>query len=175
MNFLDEVLVNSEGVLFQNNDEQILSLLKNKINFSQVQGSELSIQLRDDLETHGLELVEIRLHSVGQTAQEVLEKADQRIRETFQMGEVQEDLLLSIPDVSLYQPRGKYSFNFYQSYLKLHGMSFSYNISYDSILNAFLLPLPDDESYYFALYLSKPIRQGQTQYHFLICNIKKDQ
>lgn len=54
-------------------------------------------------------------------------------------------------------------------------MSFSYNISYESILNAFLLPLSDEESFYFALYLSKPIRQGQTQHHFLIASFKKDQ
>lgn len=61
------------------------------------------------------------------------------------------------------------------SYMKLHGMSFSFNINYESILGAFLLPQNDDENFYFVLNLNKPIRQGQTQYYYLICNFKADQ
>ena len=57
-------------------------------------------------------------------------RIDDKLKESLQLMDQEEELLVAIPDISLYQPRGKYTFNFYTTYLKLHGMSFSYNINY---------------------------------------------
>ena len=52
-----------------------------------------------------------------------------------------------IPDLSLYYPRGKYNISFFFSYMKLHGSSFDFIVYYENVINAFLLPMTDDENF----------------------------
>eukprot|EP00970_Alexandrium_tamarense_P020835 scaffold15735_cov193-Alexandrium_tamarense.AAC.2 len=58
-------------------------------------------------------------------------------------------------------PRGRYSIELYDSFLRLRGAKYDYKIKYDDISRLFLLPKQDDMHMAFVIALDKPIRQGQ--------------
>lgn len=58
-------------------------------------------------------------------------------------------------------PRGRYSIELYDSFLRLRGAKYDYKIKYDDISRLFLLPRQDDMTVAFVIALDKPIRQGQ--------------
>lgn len=58
-------------------------------------------------------------------------------------------------------PRGRYSIELYDSFLRMRGAKYDYKIRYDDISRLFLLPKQDDMHKAFVIALDKPIRQGQ--------------
>jgi structure-specific recognition protein 1 len=72
-------------------------------------------------------------------------------------------------------PRGKYTADLYKNFLKLHGSTFNYTIQYKNVVKAFLLPQPDSIHMSFILGFDKPLRQGNTQYRFLIFQFKSEE
>lgn len=58
-------------------------------------------------------------------------------------------------------PRGRYSIELYDSFLRMRGAKYDYKIKYDDISRLFLLPKQDDMHMAFVIALDKPIRQGQ--------------
>ena len=71
-------------------------------------------------------------------------------------------------------PRGKYSFNVYNNYLKLHGKTHDYKILFKDINRAFLLPKPDGAHMVYIISLKTPLRQGQTTHNYVVIQFKKD-
>lgn len=69
-------------------------------------------------------------------------------------------------------PRGKYTVDFHQKYMKLHGQSYNYTVNYRNVLKAFFLDEQDKELGHFVIGFDKPLRQGQTLYHFVIIQFK---
>jgi structure-specific recognition protein 1 len=84
------------------------------------------------------------------------------------------DVIVSFPDLPFIVPRGKYSCDLSINSLRMHGPTFNHIILYKNISKAFLLPKPDDVHMLFVLSLDKPVRQGNTSYHYLVMQIKKD-
>lgn len=64
-------------------------------------------------------------------------------------------------------PRGRYSIELYDSFLRMRGAKYDYKIRYDDISRLFLLPKQDDMHMAFVIALDKPIRQGQ-QVSFIV-------
>lgn len=58
-------------------------------------------------------------------------------------------------------PRGRYSIELYDSFLRMRGAKYDYKIKYDDISRLFLLPKQDEMHMAFVIALDKPIRQGQ--------------
>lgn len=85
------------------------------------------------------------------------------------------DLIVSLPDLPMVVPRGKYTADLYKNFLKLHGSTFNYTIQYKNVVKAFLLPQPDGIHMSFILGFDKPLRQGNTQYRFLIFQFKSEE
>lgn len=71
-------------------------------------------------------------------------------------------------------PRGRYTLTLYDTYLRMHGSRYDYQIKYDDISRLFLLPKPDDVHMAFVIALDKPIRQGQQRYQMLVLQTTKD-
>ena len=63
-------------------------------------------------------------------------------------------------------PRGRYSIELYDSFLRMRGAKYDYKIRYDDISRLFLLPKQDDMHMAFVIALDKPIRQGQQVSYF---------
>lgn len=76
--------------------------------------------------------------------------------------------------MQLLVPRGKYCFNIYNNYLKLHGKTHDYKILFKDINRAFLLPKPDGVHMIYIISLKSPLRQGQTAHHYMVLQFKKE-
>jgi structure-specific recognition protein 1 len=71
-------------------------------------------------------------------------------------------------------PRGRYTVELYDYFLRLRGQKYYYKIKYDDINRLFLLPKPDEVHMAFVIALDKPIRQGQQRYQYLVLQSSKD-
>ncbi len=49
------------------------------------------------------------------------------------IGEFAGEMIATVPEVTMTQPRGKYSFDFYSTFAKLHGKTNDYKILYKDI------------------------------------------
>ena len=71
-------------------------------------------------------------------------------------------------------PRGRYTIELYDRFLRMRGQKYDYKIKYDDISRLFLLPKPDDVHTAFVISLDKPIRQGQQRYQHLVLQTTKE-
>jgi structure-specific recognition protein 1 len=55
-------------------------------------------------------------------------------------------------------PRGKYTLDLYNNFLKLHGKTHDYKLNYKDINKGFLLPKPDEIHMAYVLQLKTPLR-----------------
>ena len=69
-------------------------------------------------------------------------------------------MIATFPQLSMVIPRGKYSFDLYSTFMKLHGSTNDYKIMYKDIQKCFLLPKPDGIHMTYILSLKAPLRQG---------------
>ena len=84
------------------------------------------------------------------------------------------EAIVSLHELPMITPRGKYSLDMYQTFLKFHGRTHNFKILYRCINGAFVLPKPDGQHIAFVISLSTPIKQGQTYYPFIILQFHKD-
>jgi structure-specific recognition protein 1 len=80
-----------------------------------------------------------------------------------------------IQDIQMITPRGKFDLYFTKNYLKIHGISFNYQILNKNISKIFLLPKIDKHNHIFVLQLKVYVTQGNTQYPYLIFQIDSDE
>ncbi|KAL7553052.1 hypothetical protein ACHAWF_016299, partial [Thalassiosira exigua] len=71
-------------------------------------------------------------------------------------------------------PRGRYSVELYDGFLRMRGAKYDYKIRYDDVSRLFLLPKQDDVHMAFVIALDKPIRQGQQRYNMLVMQCTKE-
>lgn len=76
------------------------------------------------------------------------------------LGEFAGEMIASLPNLPMIIPRGKYSFDMYADFAKLHGSTNDYKILYKDISKCFLLPKPDGIHMAYILQLRVPLRQG---------------
>lgn len=81
---------------------------------------------------------------------------------------IDQEAIVSLNDVPMVVPRGRYEIEFYGGFLKLHGKSYAYKVMYSSIVGVYSLPKPDQYHVNVAVHLEPPIRQGATFYQFLL-------
>jgi len=84
------------------------------------------------------------------------------------------DAIVSFQDLPLITPRGKYSLDMYEQFLKFHGRTHNFKVIYKNISRIFALPKPDGQHIGFIIGLTTPIKQGQTFYPFIVLQFRKD-
>lgn len=90
------------------------------------------------------------------------------------LGEFAGEMITSLPELPMIIPRGKYSFDLYSDFAKLHGRTNNYKILYNDISKCFLLPKPDGIHMAYLIQLKTPLRHGQTLHHFIALQFEKD-
>lgn len=60
------------------------------------------------------------------------------------IGENAGDSIVTLLELPLIIPRGKYTCDMYKNSLKLHGATYNFIVQYKHINRAFLLPKPDE-------------------------------
>lgn len=84
------------------------------------------------------------------------------------------DAIAVLNEVQMVYPRGKININFLKSIFKISGPSHDYKIQYNHINRAFILPKQDGVNMAFVVGLTTPMRQGNTNYPFIVFQIKKN-
>lgn len=69
---------------------------------------------------------------------------------------------------------GRYDIKVFQTFFQLHGKTFDYKISMNTVLRLFILPHKDGRQIFFVVSLDPPIKQGQTRYHYLVLLFNMD-
>lgn len=82
------------------------------------------------------------------------------------------EAIAHVPEIPMITPRGKFDLYMMKNLLKIHGPSHDYKIPYKNISRSFLLPKPDGHHIMFVVGLISPLRQGNTQYPFLVFQFK---
>jgi len=83
-------------------------------------------------------------------------------------------MITTLPELPMIIPRGKYSFDFYSTFVKLHGRTNDFKILYKDIIKCYLLPKPDGIHMAYLLQLKKPLMQGHTPHHFIALQFEKE-
>eukprot|EP01103_Thecamoeba_quadrilineata_P010856 TRINITY_DN245_c0_g1_i1.p1 TRINITY_DN245_c0_g1~~TRINITY_DN245_c0_g1_i1.p1 ORF type:complete len:489 (-),score=116.00 TRINITY_DN245_c0_g1_i1:436-1902(-) len=83
---------------------------------------------------------------------------------------------VTLPNVHILTPRGRFDLEMYPQFMKLHGKTRTFKILYSSISRLFQLPKPDGSHVTFVVSVEPPIRHGSTSYpHLLLHFDKSDQ
>ena len=98
--------------------------------------------------------------------EQVLKKAD--------LETSSDDMILSMPDMAVVVPRGRYEVEMHMTFLKLVGQSQDFRISYSSIMRIFILPKVHQPQTLVVLSLDPPIRKGQTLYPHVLFQFHND-
>lgn len=64
-----------------------------------------------------------------------------KIIEKAKIGAFAGESILTLNEVNLAVPRGKYTIDFYQKNLRFHGQTYNFTIDYKNIIKGFLLPM----------------------------------
>jgi structure-specific recognition protein 1 len=98
------------------------------------------------------------------------------ILERAKIGSFGGESLVTLNEVNLAVPRGKYTIDFYQKNLRFHGQTYNFLIEYKNIMKGFLLPMENESQVSMILQLHKdrPVYQGQTVYRYIVIQVKKD-
>jgi structure-specific recognition protein 1 len=83
---------------------------------------------------------------------------NEKIVKAAGIGEFAGEVIASLAELPMIIPRGKYSFDLYSTFAKLHGRTNDYKILYKDINKGFLLPKPDGNHMAYVLHLKVPLR-----------------
>ncbi|KAG2625043.1 hypothetical protein PVAP13_3KG162400 [Panicum virgatum] len=92
--------------------------------------------------------------------QEILHRADG--------GSPSEAAVVTFEGIAILTPRGRYSVEPHQSFLRLQGQANDFKIQYSSILHLFVLPKSQNPHTFVVIALDPPIRKGQTLYPHIV-------
>ncbi|GAM21937.1 hypothetical protein SAMD00019534_051120 [Acytostelium subglobosum LB1] len=82
--------------------------------------------------------------------------------------------IAQLSDINFLTPRARFEMEMYPNFLRLHGKTHDYKISYDIISKLFQLPSQDQNNMFFVISLDPPVRQGNTKYSHLVIQIPKE-
>ncbi|KAG9040414.1 FACT complex subunit [Tulasnella sp. UAMH 9824] len=97
------------------------------------------------------------------------------IKEKAEIGQVTGEGIVTFADILVQTPRGRYDIDMFPSFLRLRGKTYDYKVLYSSVTRIFLLPKPDEIHVQLVVGLDPPIRQGQTQYPYLVLNFSREE
>lgn len=85
---------------------------------------------------------------------------NEKIIKAANIGEFAGEMITTLPELPMIIPRGKYSFDLFSTFMKLHGRTNDYKILYKDISKCFLVPKPDGIHMAYIMQLKAPLRQG---------------
>jgi structure-specific recognition protein 1 len=74
------------------------------------------------------------------------------------IGQSSADSIVSISDVPLIVPRGKYNVDLFRYSVRFHGSTYQFTTEYKSISRMFMLPMQDEVHMAFVIGLDKPLK-----------------
>ncbi|PVU85284.1 hypothetical protein BB559_000185 [Furculomyces boomerangus] len=97
------------------------------------------------------------------------------VKSKADLGQITGNSIVTFSEVLCLTPRGRYTIDMFDNFMRLRGKTYDYKILYDHIKKLFLVTKPDEMHMIFVVELNPPIRQGQTRYPFLVFQLLKDE
>lgn len=145
---------------------------------------ELALPSQAERTSNGDEVVELRffvpsaVEAEGDDDEgEVINSAQQfhdQLQEKANIGSVSGSELAQFSEVLFTTPRGRYDVMFFKETFRLHGKTYDYKVSYESVKRLFVLPKLDELHDLIVVQLDPPLRQGQTRYPFLVMQFPRE-
>ena len=82
--------------------------------------------------------------------------------------EVAGQAMVTLEDLQVQVPRGRYDLELFDKYMKVHGKTYDYKILYTNVASLYLMPKPDGHHMALSLSLEHPLRQGATSYPHIV-------
>jgi structure-specific recognition protein 1 len=176
VNLITEIDISTSKVEAKNNRRTVVEFPTNSIGNCSTVTNDLVIELNEEART-GKEdmLVEVRLCVHLPQQEDFMDNLMHRIKKYANCEDGEDNQICILPELPFAVPRGRYTADFFTNNFKLHGSSYNYTISYKNITKAFLLPMPDKITVCFVIGFDKPLRQGQTEYKYVVITFKLDQ
>jgi len=104
--------------------------------------------------------------SAQMLCQEILHRADG--------GSPSEAAVVTFEGIAILTPRGRYSVELHQSFLRLQGQANDFKIQYSSILRLFVLPKSQNPHTFVVIALDPPIQKGQILYPHIVIHFETE-
>lgn len=180
--------VQGSSLVFSVSDLTSFELPLNEVSSTSVNKQEITMEFHhDDIANDGSDsLVEMRFFVPGKDSEETdamepIDDADktptaadllaQKILSKADVLPASGKGLLVFEEMHVLTPRGRYDFEFFPSFLKIHGKTYDYKIKYSSIVRLFSLPKADGKSVFFVMSVEPAIRQGHTSYPHIVVQL----
>jgi len=83
--------------------------------------------------------------------------------------------LVTLDDLQVQVPRGRYDVELCDKFMRLHGKTNDYKILYTNVSGLYLVPKQDGHHMSLVISLEHPLRQGATSYPHLVFQLPRDQ
>jgi len=83
--------------------------------------------------------------------------------------------LVTLEDLQVQVPRGRYDVELCDKFMKLHGKTYDYKVLYTNVQALYLLPKQDGHNMALSVSLEHPLRQGATSYPHIVFQLPRDQ
>ncbi|VWU51354.1 FACT complex subunit SSRP1, putative [Hepatocystis sp. ex Piliocolobus tephrosceles] len=94
--------------------------------------------------------------------------------EKVNVGDSKSECITTLSNIALLVPRGRYDIEMFIKTFKLRGKSFDFTIQYTNINKILLVPKVKSTQYVLIFGLSNKIKQGQTEYPFVLIQLNSD-
>ncbi|CAA9989736.1 FACT complex subunit SSRP1, putative [Plasmodium knowlesi strain H] len=94
--------------------------------------------------------------------------------EKVNIGDSKSECIASLANIPLLVPRGRYEIEMYPKSFKLHGKSYDFTVQYTNINKMLLVPKSNSNQYVLIFSLNNKMKQGQTEYPFILVQLNND-
>lgn len=176
------VRTEENNFIFSTQGKELFTFTGNQIsNLSNPNKNEMGIEFIPEENTEEDTLCEIRFYVPNKVIEdeekeevidtfnaEILRNQVNKIYSHSNLGES----IAVLKEIQMLIPRSKINVHFLKNILKLSGPSYDFKIQYSNIYKSFILPKQDGVHIAFVVSLKQPIRQGNTNYHFVVFQFK---
>ncbi|CXI88646.1 FACT complex subunit SSRP1, putative [Plasmodium berghei] len=174
-----EFKLENSNLIFDIDKKYAFNINTNNINQLNVQiKTDIAIELKNDenkQNTNEDVLSEIRFYYPHENDEnQNFQDLKNNLLEKVNIGDSKSECIASLSNIPLLVPRGRYEIEMYSKTFKLHGKSYDFTVQYSNINKMLLVPKTNSNQYILIFSLNNKIKQGQTEYPFILIQLSND-
>ncbi|KJP87719.1 hypothetical protein AK88_02614 [Plasmodium fragile] len=173
-----EFKLENSNINFDIDNKYAFSIPTNNINQLNVQiKTDIAMELKneDSKKTDEDFLSEIRFCYPHENEEnQHFQKFKNDLLEKVNIGDSKSECIASLANIPLLVPRGRYEIEMYSKSFKLHGKSYDFTVQYTNINKMLLVPRSNSNQYVLIFSLNNKMKQGQTEYPFILVQLNND-
>ncbi|SCM09158.1 FACT complex subunit SSRP1, putative [Plasmodium chabaudi adami] len=174
-----EFKLENSNLIFDIDKKYAFNINTNNINQLNVQiKTDIAIELKNDetkQNTNEDVLSEIRFYYPHENDEnQNFQDLKNNLLDKVNIGDSKSECIASLSNIPLLVPRGRYEIELYSKTFKLHGKSYDFTVQYSNINKMLLVPKTNSNQYILIFSLNNKIKQGQTEYPFILIQLNND-